>query len=888
MGVDVADINRDGHDDIFVVDMLSRAHTRRHAQRIDIKPETLSIGQIDKRPQYPRNTLFLNRGDGTYAEIAQYSGLEASEWSWTPVFLDVDLDGYEDILISNGFERDGMNVDVLRRLEAMKKETKLSSLEQLRLRKIFPRLDTPNVAFRNLGNLKFQEMSAPWGFNAPGISQGMALADLDNDGDLDVVMNDLNRAAGIYRNDCPAPRLAVRLNGQAPNTQGIGAKIKVTGGPVTQSQEVISGGRYLSGDDPMRVFAAGAGDMTIEITWRSGKRTVVNAARSNHVYEIEEGRAAVSPASRTERADETPSVLFTDASHLLKHIHHEEPFEDFARQPLLPNRLSQAGPGIAWFDLDGDGWDDLLIGSGRGGQLAAYRNNGKGGFSRMEAAPFTQPVTRDQTTVLGWRQADGKTVVLAGSANYEDGLAVGTPVRQYDLAAKVLEDSLPGQTSSTGPLAMADIDGDGDLDLFVGGRVVPGRYPRPASSTLFRHGGGKWTLDAENAKRLANPGLVTGAVFSDIDGDGDPDLILACEWGPVRVFRNAQGKFTEATADMDLNKYSGWWNGVATGDFDGDGRLDIVASNWGRNSRYESFRSQPLRLLYGDADGNGTVEVLEAYSDPQANKLLPLQPFHLIGAALPSVAERLGTYTSYATKDLDEIHGPGLKGMKELTANCLESTVFLNRGNHFEARPLPTDAQMSPAFAVCVGDMDSDGTEDIFLSQNFFATQPDTSRYDAGRGLWLRGDGKGDFKAVPGQESGITVYGEQRGAALCDYDGDGRVDLAVTQNGQETKLYKNVGARPGLRVRLNGPPGNPYGVGATIRLVSQEKAGPAREIRAGSGYWSQDSAVQVMAMPESPTQLWVRWPGGKVTTAILPSEAREVSLDIDGKSNVLR
>jgi hypothetical protein len=461
-------------------------------------------------------------------------------------------------------------------------------------------------------------------------------------------------------------------------------------------------------------------------------------------------------------------------------------------------------------------------------------------------------------------------------------------VRQYDLLAKVVDDSLPGQSSSTGPLAMADIDGDGDLDLFVGGRVISGHYPEPASSMLLRYGGGKWTLDSAAAKRFASVGLVTGAVFSDIDADGDADLILACEWGPVRVFRNAQGTFTDATAELGLNRYSGWWNGVATGDFDGDGRLDIVASNWGRNSRYERFRNEPLRLLYGDEDGNGTIEVLEAYTDPQAKKLLPLQPFHLISAALPFVAERVGSYTSYATKDLPEIHGPGLKGMKELTANCLESTVFLNRGDHFEAKPLPIEAQMSPAFAVCVNDMDGDGREDIFLSQNFFATQPDTSRYDAGRGLWLKGDGRGAFKAVPGQESGIMVYGEQRGAALCDYDGDGRVDLAVAQNGAQTKLFRNVGARPGLRVRLIGPPGNPHGVGATIRLLSQDKPGPAREIHAGSGYWSQDSAVQVMAMPEAATQIRVRWPGGEVTTAALPPEAREISLDRAGTIKVLR
>src|SRR5205814_1171315 len=239
-------------DDIFVVDMLSRDHFHRFSQRVDIKPEILTPGQIDNRPQYPRNMLFHNRGDGTYEEIAQMLGLEATEWSWTPLFLDVDLDGYEDLLVCNGFERDGMNVDVLRKLEQLKQQKKRSNVEQLRLRTLFPKLDAPNLAFRNLGHLAFQEQSAEWGFNLKGVSQGMALADLDNDGDLDVIINNLNGPAAIFRNNAPGGRVAVRLKGNPPNTRGIGAKIKVFGvdfGKLVQSQEIIAGGRYLSSDD---------------------------------------------------------------------------------------------------------------------------------------------------------------------------------------------------------------------------------------------------------------------------------------------------------------------------------------------------------------------------------------------------------------------------------------------------------------------------------------------------------------------------------------------------------------------------------------------------------------------------------------------------------------
>jgi len=392
MGVDVADLNRDGYDDFLVVDMFSRDHKRRLVQRSGLQPDLTVTEQIDGRPQYQRNTLFLNRGDGTYAEIAQYAGLEASEWSWAPLFLDVDLDGYEDLLIPNGFVRDNMNLDIQNRIKQATAGKPMPSTDELSLRRMFPPLATANLAFRNRGDLRFEEVGHEWGFDTAVISQGACLADLDNDGDLDVIVNNLNAAAGLYRNNSSAPRLAVRLKGLPANTRGIGARVSVFGGSVTQTQEMICGGRYLSCDDTIRVFAAGGSNrLSIEVAWRSGKRSVVPDAQPNCLYEIDESGATDAPALPKASTQLLPS-FFEDVSHCLGHVHYEEPFEDFARQPLLPRRLSQLGPGVCWWDLDGDGWDDLVVASGKGGRLACYRNDGKGGFRLLI---FAKVIVRD-------------------------------------------------------------------------------------------------------------------------------------------------------------------------------------------------------------------------------------------------------------------------------------------------------------------------------------------------------------------------------------------------------------------------------------------------------------------------------------------------------------
>mgnify|MGYP003871047729 CR=1 FL=1 len=892
MAADAADLDRDGHDDLLVLDMLSREHTRRLTQRNILRAELAPATEITGRPQYPRNTLLWNRGDGTYAEIAQFAGLEASEWSWNPVLLDVDLDGYEDVLVPNGFVRDNMNLDAMNRIQAEQAGRRLTALEELRLRALYPPLNTPNLVFRNLGNLKFTECGHAWGFDQPTISQGACLADLDNDGDLDLTVNNLNSEAGLYRNDTAAPRLAVRLRGLSPNTGGVGARITVTGGPTPQSQPVVCGGRYCSSDQAQRTFAAGnAVALEVRVRWRGGRESVLPNVPPNSLLEISEPTGAMPPGAQPAAGSPAlrDGIRFADTSAALGHVHEDAPFDDFERQPLLPRKLSQLGPGVAWWDLDGDGREDLVVGGGRGGRLAAFRNMGDGRFDRRAGPTWDTPLERD---AAGFAALAPGTLWLA-FANYEDGATNAAGLVALD--ANSLKPELLLSGASFGPLAAADFDGDGSLELFVGARAVGGRYPEAATSQLLRRRNGRLEPDIKNTAALP-AALVNSALASDLTGDGWPELVLACEWGPIRIFRNDHGALTEwnppltwsdgatnpapvsapAPRPVSLSALTGWWTGLAAGDFDNDGRLDLLAANWGQNTRYERWRPAPLRVYFGDFNEDGGVVPLEAHLAPELARFAPERQLDAVTRCVPRWAARFPTHAAWAGAGVDEILSQARSAARHLEAVWLETTLFLNRGERFEVRVLPEEAQFAPAFAVCVGDADGDGHEDAFLSQNFFGVDLDTSRYDAGRGLWLRGDGRGGLTPVRGQDSGVRVYGEQRGAALADYDGDGRVDLVVTQNRAATRLFRNTGARPGLRVRLEGPADNPAGIGAVVRLRFADRDGPAREVRAGGGYWSQDSPVLVLGTPQPPASVQVRWPGGRVTEHHVPPGAREL------------
>jgi hypothetical protein len=883
MAVAVGDVNRDGHPDLFEVDMMS-ADTRRLKTQIPTHTAVARQPGIGAdRPQMQRNTLQLNRGDGTFAELARFAGLGRSGWSWSTVFLDVDLDGWEDLLIGTGHVTDVMDGDTQYRLR-----TQLGAggrpFDWRRMLFDFPPLKLPNMAYRNRGggDLTFEDASTRWRFDiGDDISHGMALADLDGDGDLDVVINRFGQPAAVLRNDATASRIAVRLRGSAPNTAGIGSTVRVLGGGGAvprQDAEMVAGGLYLSSSDPMLTFATGSASyVRIEVDWRDGRRSVIDSAVPNRQYEVVE--SADQPIIPKFLVPSRQPLFQDITAQLGGHTHVELSFDDYRRQPMLPNSFSQLGPGVAWSDLDGDGKEDLIVGAGRTGRIAWFRNTG----SRLQPAATRFPAAPgDLTTVLGSSQR-----IIAGVAAYEapstrDARALPGVVA-YSPATGAVTPLVAGDTSSVGPLALADYDGDGALDLFVGARIYPAGYPLSPSSRLYRGtgGGAAFTLDSANSRVLDKLGMVSAAVFSDIDGDGDADLLVAIEWGTIRVFRNERGRLTPATLEGLSQAYSRW-NGLATGDLDGDGRLDIVATSWGRNTDYRATPSRPLLLYVGFFSGRGRPEFLLAQQDPRIDGVAPLTTFDRLTGAFPGIENRVRSFHAYAHATIEQVLGPAATNATRLGATTLDHMVFLNRGDRFEARPLPGEAQWAPAFYAGVADFNGDGNEDVFLSQNFFATEVATPRYDAGRGLVLLGDGTGALQPMSGESSGVLVYGEQRGAAYADFDADGRLDLAVSENGAPTRLFRNTGARPGLRVRLEGPPGNPTLVGTQLRLRYGQRggAGPVREVQAGSGYWSQNGAIQVLGRQGGgePTALWVRLPGGGERVVSLTPGQREATV----------
>jgi len=869
MSVDFGDVDRDGTVDIFTADMLSPTRAARQAEIPTHTPMPKGIGLTDARPQWMRNALQVNRGDGSWAQLADFAGVVATDWTWGSAFLDVDLDGQEDLLALNGHRWDVRDADTFDRIR-----NSFPRVPWDEEQKEFPRLATRNIALRNNGDVTFSAMEEGWGIGeTDAISQGLALADFDLDGDLDVVVTRLDAPVALFRNTARAPRIAVRLTGAA-----VGAVVTLRGGPVAmQSREVTAGGYYLSGSEQLIVFAARSDSAhSLTVRWRDGRVTRIDDVRANRLYEI---GAVTASAPLLPAASPAAGPLFTDATALLGGQAHEETlYDDFRRQPLLPERMSQFGPALAWLDADGDGREDLAVGAGKGGALTLLLNKGPRFVARRAA-----PAAGDLLGIVPVPDGRGGERLVVAQSNYESaGLdsALALPrVLAFDVRGRTLAPAgaiLPGDTASVGAIAAGDVNGDGRLDLFVGARVVGGAWPLPAPSRLLLgQADGSFTVDAANTSTVGALGLVTGAVFADISGDGRTDLAVVAEFGPVRVLINeGNGRLRDATRSLGLDQVRSRWLGVTVGDFDGDGRLDLVATSWGRNLPWAASAARP-HVLYTGPFGGSSVGLVFARADSGSTEEMPLESFSRLGVAFPALRARVPTFREFSGLSVAALFGEDARKATRVGSTTYDHTMFLNRGERFEARALPAEAQRAPAHGASVADFDGDGREDLFLAQNLFPTGIATPRFAAGVGLVLLGDGAGGFRALGVRDAGIVVRGDQRGSAVADFDGDARPDLAVAQNGGATTLWRNVTSRRGLRVRVLGGAGNPRGIGGVLRLEGAAWQGPARAIVAGSGHWSTDGATLVLARPSQATTLLLRLAGKEQRVAV-PEDGKEL------------
>ena len=877
MGVDFADLDRDGHLDFFVVEMLPATHQGRMQQVSGLRPEIPYPARVFNRPEVARNTLFKNLGDGHYAEIANLAGLAATDWSWQPLLLDVDLDGLEDILVVNGMPHDIQDRDTLESIRAEgKQQPEVSRRNVLR----YPKRHVANMAFRNQGAWNFSDTSQKWAFDHVGVSYSAALVDLDQDGDQDLVVQNLHGQPLLLKNRATQPRLWIQLEGSTENRDGVGAKIEVIcPGLPKQVQEVLGGGRYLAGDDPQRTFACSASQKSsVRVLWPDGEVSHIADLPPNSLCVIQRpSRGSIQPPSSPALRPVEPRMTPAEKANF-EHVHHEQLFNDFSRQMLLPRLESQAGPGMGWVDLDQDGREELIIGTGRGGRLGAFRKDSAGNLNPIPASqPWLAP--GDTLGMCAWTWDNGLSSMLFAVSNYEAGSASGSPLMQArlnDQGLLVIEaiPNLPNNIKGIRALAAVDVDADGDLDLFIGGEILPGAYPHTGPSFLLVQKNGK--LEAADAQPVipAPAGIVQGALWSDLDADGYPELVLSQEWGPIGVFKNEQGKLqrwkttvhlqneNKEEIILPLDKLTGWWRGVASGDFNEDGLMDLVIANWGRNDAYAATPEKPLLLHGGPFARPGVTDLLEWMFDPDLNHYVSVRPYSDLREHLPSLRP-IGSHAAFGKHTMMTLLQLLKTDVVPWEAGNLETTILLNHSTHWVAASLPLEAQWAPVFSVNVGDINGDGHQDVFLSQNFFATRPYWPRLDAGQGLWLKGNGTGVFTPATASETGIRVLGEQRSSILGDVNQDGKIDLVVSQNALETRMFLNQGQEECVAVSLKGSRKNPRVVGATVRLETSTGMGPALEVQAGSGYFSQNSQQLLFGQSATPKAIHVRWPGGQ-------------------------
>ncbi|HEX6057643.1 MAG TPA: VCBS repeat-containing protein [Gemmatimonadaceae bacterium] len=778
MGLDIADVNNDGWTDVYTTDMLPEDEYRHRAfssyEGWDVYQAKLKNGY---HHQFMRNMLQLNNANGTFSDVGQIAGVARTDWSWSALIADLDLDGLKDIFVTNGLAKDVTSQDYIAFLAnntTQAASTRGRRVDFMRLVDAMTSTPIPNYVFRNRGDLAFADESVAWGLDTKGFSNGAAYGDLDGDGALDLVVNNVDQEAFVYRNNArsmlPHRFLQVALEGEGPNRFGIGAAVTVEAGGRTLLQEMFPSRGFQSSVDYVLTFGVGDADTVASVTvrWPDGRVSALEHVAAGQRLTVRQATAGAAPR----RSAPPVPTLFADVTTeaALGVAHEENDFVDFDRERLIPKLLSTEGPYMAVGDVNGDGLDDAFVGGARdqAGRLLLQRRDG--GFAPASERAFAADrVSEDLGAAFFDADGDGDLdlYVVSGGNEFSDS-APALQDRLYlnDGRGGFAKASgrLPRETSSGSRVVAADFDGDGDVDLFVGGRVVPWRYGfAPASMLLRNDGTGRFAdVAAEAAPGLADIGMVTDALWHDVDGDTRLDLVVVGEWMPITVFRNTGNGRLERLEVPGLERSHGWWNRIVAGDFTGDGRVDFVVGNAGLNSRLRATAAEPLTMHVKDFDRNGFVEqIVSSYA---GGRSYPLVLRDDLIKSIPSLKARYLSYDTYARQSLGEIFSEtDLDGAIVRRAHTLATSLVRNEGNGaFTLVPLPLEAQLAPVYGILASDFDEDGATDLLLAGNFDGVEPEIGRMSAGYGLFLHGDGKGAFTPVRAPESGFLVPGEAR------------------------------------------------------------------------------------------------------------------------------